>query len=172
MTTEILDRNNTLEKLKSKLPPLISKYCGNDLKDQAVAFTENEYVKTVNATKRKYERACGKIEVAAKTVADYDWPSLIKNHKLGDLNVAQLNLYLTGVVGMSRKDVYRKGYKKEDKIDDIISHYYVNRANITTVPKSSKISCVPTSHEGIGLNVLPWGGGGGVPVCMMGIKFS
>ena len=126
------DANNTMEKVKEKLPDFIQKFCGSDLKNEVLDYVENEYVKKVKMATRKKENLQAREEEAAKGVEDIDWDNLIKTSSLNTLKVAQLDLYVMEIIGKSAAQVRKTGYLKADKIMDITAHFYSNRGKIFT----------------------------------------
>lgn len=134
------DTNNTMEKVKEKLPDFILKYCGDDLKDEVMDYVENDYVRKVKMAVRKKENLQAREDEAAKGVEDIDWDTLIKTASLNTLKVAQLDLYLMEIIGKSTAQVRKTGYLKPAKIMDITAHFYSNRGKIFTREISSTVN--------------------------------
>lgn len=134
------DENKTIEKMKERLPDFIQKYSGNDLTEEVNEYVEKEYVKKVKAAIRKEENIQHRLEEDAKGVEDFDWGRLITSSTLDSLKVSQLDLYLTEIIGMTRAQTRRAGYKKSNKIMDITAHFYTNNGRIYTREASATLN--------------------------------
>ena len=90
--------------------------------------------------------------------------------KLGKLYVAQLDMYLSEVVGMSAKDIRANGFNVDKKVSFIRKHVlrntgnsdqpYVGMTSINSLPTGGAID--PSNHfrkvsDGT-LNIIPWAG--------------
>lgn len=126
------DENDTVQKMKDRLPNFILKYVGEDLKDEVYDYMEHEYMKKVKMAIRKKENQQVRQEEDAKGVEDIDWKTLVTSATLNTLKVAQLDLYLMDIIGRTPVQVRRAGYLKKDKIMDITSHFYMNKGKIFT----------------------------------------
>ena len=63
-------------------------------------------------------------------VNDIDWEEMALSGKLDKLCVAQLDMYLSEVVGMSAKDIRAKGFNADKKVAFVRKHVLRNCSNL------------------------------------------
>ena len=73
--------------------------------------------------KKKTQKQSTKEAAAVKHVDDIDWEHLAKYGGLADLSVAELNLYLTELCGMSVEETKKKGFDKKKKANLIKENF-------------------------------------------------
>lgn len=125
----VVDKNETLQKIISKVDDFVAKYTGEDLRNSVTREIRCRYNAKVKAFVTKKTNASAKVAEKAKTYSDFDWERLVQSNELSNLYVSQLDLYLKKNLNFSKKECEKKGFTKAKKIEAIKQHFYSNIRN-------------------------------------------
>ncbi len=168
----VVDKNETLQKIMSKVDDFVAKYTGEDLRNSVTREIRRRYNAKVKAFVTKKTNARAKVAEKAKTYSDFDWEKLVQSNELSNLYVSQLDLYLKKNLNFSKKECEKRGFTKAKKIEAIKQHFYLNIRNeastdTTNQAQRNKIHvALPNGSSTKLLNnvidqsvkVPPWGG--------------
>ena len=86
----VVDKNETLQKIMSKVDDFVAKYTGDDLRNSVTREIRRRYNAKVKAFVTKKTNARAKVAEKAKTYSDFDWEKLVQSNELSNLSYPSL----------------------------------------------------------------------------------
>ena len=111
-----VDANDTKTKIMAKIDNFVKEYTGEDLRNTVLSDVNHYLSNSIEKEVKKRIRQDKKAECLSLKVNDIDWEEMALSGKLDKLYVAQLDMYLSEVVGMSAKDIRAKGFNADKKV--------------------------------------------------------
>ena len=99
----------------AKIDDFVKGYTGEDLRNTVLSDINHYLSNSIEKEVKMRVRQDKKAEYLSLKVNDIDWEDMALSGKLDKLYVAQLDMYLSEIVGMSAKDIRAKGFNADTR---------------------------------------------------------
>ena len=165
-----VDANDTKTKIMAKIDNFVKEYTGEDLRNTILSDVNHYLSNSIEKEVKKRIRQDKKAECLSLKINDIDWEEMALSGKFDKLYVAQLDMYLSEVVGIGAKDIRAKGFNADKKVAFVRKYALRNCSNLdqsyadVTSNKSLRTvrAIVPSNNinqiSNGTLNIIPWAG--------------